>query len=181
MGHRRRSVIANAARRVAVALAFLAYLLASIGFPLPAFSGKAAPRQASTKISACGCEEETKRLRSCCCCRAERRCCSESPPEKEGPPAIQWVIGVQQQECQGLAPLWLAAGLVSLLPPALVSLGGEPAPSGWAPVMAEQWINQPEPPASPPPRAADTGMAFRSDAGASAGARPCLNRRDIGA
>jgi hypothetical protein len=160
LSRRCRSVIASTSYRLAVVLAAVAYLVVAIGFPVPARSVKASGVEGQCAAGACGCDEVAKRLHTCCCCNsagavaAEPSCCSgtEEPSEAEEAPVVRWVIGLHQQECRGLATLWVFTG-ATLPPPPRVLLAQDRAPTGQVAILPLCFPAVTDSPAVPPPRA----------------------------
>jgi hypothetical protein len=176
MAQRRRSPAVHAARRRAVVLAAVAYLLATVGFPLPA---RLAP-------SACGCDPATKHARACCCCTppagGAASCCSGAKAGASADRAgVRWVLGLQEQRCRGLTSTWQGVG-PTLPPPPRVTLPAEGPPAPFAPALQCRLSSTSHPPQAPPPRACPAENGFCRPTGpAPGGPGPCLNRRDFGA
>jgi hypothetical protein len=159
---RQQSRASDLCRCLLAAIAGLAYLLASIGFPLPTI--RAEEKRLTASVRACGCPVEGAGQGCCCCSASASGCCggqSESPSIDPEQSEVDWVIGEKQQSCQGLTTAW--AFTVSALPPTeaetfvidqtvceLVVLNDE---------QAERVRHQPQP---PPPRALSSGTDSRA-------------------
>jgi hypothetical protein len=135
------------ARRLVVGLAVIAYLAATVGFPLPASSGKDRSIPYPCMDHACGCQSAIQCWTSCCCFTAEERfawarnrgieppdfaerpapscdrethcACKEDHEHHEdsAPARSHWVIGLAAMTCNGLSASWIASGAVTAPPP----------------------------------------------------------------
>jgi hypothetical protein len=74
------------ARRVCAGVALVAYLLAAIGFPVPASAAKSAGAPFPCQNHACGCRTAEQCWRSCCCLTAEERWAWAREHHVEPPP-----------------------------------------------------------------------------------------------
>jgi hypothetical protein len=123
-----------APRRVSASIALVAYLIAALGFPVPASAGPVAAGR-------CNCQHNGACGEGCCCCRpmpaapAAGSCCSgestihsccskssvvepENLPPSSMPDAskgVRWHFGLSAPTCGGDKTLWITAGAV--LPP----------------------------------------------------------------
>jgi hypothetical protein len=107
-------------RQAAVAACLLAYLAATVGFPLPA-----KPRTGQA-VRPCGCPAGA--CRHCCCssparparsCCGAGGCCAAKPSRAEpAETGVRWVAGLSAWRCQGLNVLWVTPG-AALVPPPL--------------------------------------------------------------
>jgi hypothetical protein len=93
----RREIWRCVPRRLCAGLALLAYLVASIGFPLPAASfTKALGQPFPCQHHHCGCQNAEQCWSSCCCYSPEEHLAWAEenkvapPPQKESPPAAGW-------------------------------------------------------------------------------------------
>ncbi|HKI37668.1 MAG TPA: hypothetical protein VKA46_37800 [Gemmataceae bacterium] len=152
-------------RRVCVGVALVAYLIAAVGFPVPAASRDLAGAPAPSQARPCGCPI-TEPSRHCCCSaggggKATREpCCSGSkrppvPNFAKGEPApfgdLRWVSGVAALACRGHATVWVSSGAVTP-PPAPLAWEPHTAPTDWLPSSSENPSCLSLVPPDPPPR-----------------------------
>jgi hypothetical protein len=89
----RKSTWRRWARRIGVVVALAAYLVAAIGFPIPAASAKGNGVPFPCMDHPCGCQSAEQCWRGCCCMTVEERWAwarehnIEPPPYAERPPA----------------------------------------------------------------------------------------------
>ena len=88
-----------------------------------------------------------------CCSKKKHGGCSECSHETDAAKdAVEWVIGIHAQKCQGLALLWITTGAIAP-PPVPVDLPRDTNPPVWcAPVRPVFWQSVSQRPDVPPPR-----------------------------
>ena len=107
-------------RRLCAGVTLLAYLIAAIGFPLPATSANS-PHACGQAVCGCGTAEQCE-ASGCGCSHAPDPqeetpgdCCSKkkptksrcAPDKKVKSEPIRWVVGIAALKCQGGATQWV--------------------------------------------------------------------------
>jgi len=147
-------------RRLGICAAAVAYLVATVGFPVPAVTLRASDNPAPTSDHPCCCPREAHRHGSCCCFKPQLPACcrNEQPAGKPAaePPdagAVRWVGGPSALGCRGLSMAWIASGAVAPPPAALARLP-HAAPAELVPSLTESPFCLSLSPPDPPPRPA---------------------------
>ena len=107
-------------RRLCAGVTLLAYIVAAIGFPLPAMSAKS-PHACGQAVCGCGTAEQCKASGCGCshvpeppvetpgtCCSKKKPSASRCAPAKKAKSAPgRWVVGIAALKCQGGATQWV--------------------------------------------------------------------------
>jgi hypothetical protein len=162
-----RNMVGRLARRACAVVALVAYLVATVGFPVPARN--TANESVAGPLRPCGCPSAGPR-RHCCCSAGGGACCSnraahpapccakraahqEQPAQPAPVGGVGWVPGLAALSCQGAGTLWIASGAVSV-PPAPLVWAGHALPAGWLSPPSEHFVGLSLVPPDPPPRSA---------------------------
>jgi hypothetical protein len=148
---RRRIGWRRAVRCAGTGIALVAYLFATIGFPMPTATARTAGTASGVQTSPCGCCGAG----ASCCCAGKRQapapCCVRPRPSGAAPATLVWVGGPAAMGCRGASTIWIACGAVTPPPPA-VTWEPHPPAGDWLTLAADRPLGPALVPPDPPPR-----------------------------
>lgn len=151
-------------RHLAAIACVFAYLVTTLGIPIPANSAKT---MGSADLAPCGCPLDAERAGTCCCRpnahEAVHACCSKktssrgTPPTKSLAKSPTLILAMAARQCQGLASIWLSIDVALSPPPATDAVNVSPSGSllSFQPTLL---VVVTDPPV-PPPRIAAPSLA----------------------
>jgi hypothetical protein len=150
-------------RRVGVCAALVAYLVAAVGFPVPAAALSTHPSHCAAASQSCCCPSAAQAA-GCCCCAGRHHSADTDPApvrpccrnKHAAPSRTLWVGGPSALGCHGLSTVWIASGAVTP-PPASVAWQSYAPPGDWLTTSRADPVGVALIPPDPPPRRVSSG------------------------